>query len=246
MQTLSLALRANVVSQSRLGSTFESGTPRPRTAASPVGPALAWDASPIIFIVDDDPSVRNSLPALLDRDGWRCETFASAEAFLSRPPIAVPNCLISEVELPDLGGLELQARVASRDGGATVIFVSKIDAAAVCVRAMKAGAVDFLTKPIDHEALIEGVSRAIEQSATALRRRIELDQLRARHASLSRREREVMELVVAGLLNKQVGGELGISDVTVKAHRGRMMTKMKAKSFADLVKMSIRLRSTPA
>jgi len=241
MQTYSLALRSTFSQQWETRPSIQANRPRLVTVSPEPTPAASRAASPVVFVVDDDPLARKSLACLLDRESWRCETFASAEAFLSRPPAAVPSCAILEVDLPDLNGLELQSRIAARGGETTVIFASKIDAAPVGVRAMKAGAVDFLTKPIDERSLTESVTRAIAQSTAALRLRAEMSVLRARYASLSRREREVMDLIVGGLLNKQVGGELGISDVTVKAHRGQVMKKMVAASFADLVKMSIRL-----
>jgi len=244
MQTYSLALRSTIARQWE-PRTFHGGRPRLASDSPPARPAILEAASPVVFVIDGDPSVRRSLGYLFNRHGWRCETFASAQAFLSRPPTAAPSCAILEVDLPDLCGLELQARIVARAAETMVIFASRIDAAPVGVQAMKAGAVDFLTKPIDEQALTESVSYAIAQSTAALRLRAEMSALRARYASLSGREREVMDLIVSGLLNKQVGGELGISEVTVKAHRGQVMKKMVAASFADLVKMSIRLRTAP-
>jgi FixJ family two-component response regulator len=196
--------------------------------------------------VDDDVSVRESLEALIETEGWRCETFASAGAFLSRRADRVASCVVLDISLPDLNGLELQTRIASDRSDMPIIFITGHGDIPMTVRAMKAGAAEFLTKPFEDETLLDAVRGAIERSAAALEDEAELQGLRERYGSLSRREREVMDLVVSGLLNKQVGGELGISEITVKAHRGRMMEKMKARSFADLVRMSSRLQSQPA
>jgi FixJ family two-component response regulator len=197
--------------------------------------------TPIVFIVDDDISVRESLEALIGTEGWQAECFASARDFLARPPAATPSCLILDVNLPDLNGLELQERMAGDRLGMPIIFITGYGDIPMTVRAMKAGAAEFLTKPLAEDALIGAIQQAIDRSAAKLRDEAELQALRDRHASLSRREREVMALVVSGLLNKQVGGELGISEITVKAHRGRVMEKMKARSLAELVKQSARL-----
>jgi FixJ family two-component response regulator len=201
-------------------------------------------ARPVVFVVDDDVSVRESLEALIETEGWRCETFESADAFLSRPPERTPSCLVLDVSLPGLNGLELQTRIAADRNDVPIVFITGYGDIPMTVKAMKAGAVEFLTKPFEDLALIGAVRGAIDRSAVALRDAGELNELRDRYALLSPREREVMELVVAGLLNKQVGGELGISEITVKAHRGRMMEKMKARTFADLVRMSGRLRAS--
>jgi len=199
------------------------------------------DAIPTVFVVDDDISVRESLELLIRCAGWQAETFASAQEFLSRPRVLAPSCLVLDVGLPDLNGLDLQKRVAADRTDMPIIFITGHGDVPMTVQAMKAGAVEFLTKPFGDDVLLTAVRNAIERSCSALSREAELRGLREAHASLSRREREVMALVVSGRLNKQVGGELGISEITVKAHRGKVMRKMKADSLADLVKMATRL-----
>ena len=203
-------------------------------------------ATPIVFVVDDDISVRTSLESLIESAGWQPETFESAQAFLHRPRAAGPSCLVLDVGLPDLDGLELQQRVASDRSDMPIIFISGYGDVPMTVRAMKAGAVEFLTKPLAGDVLVGAIQQAIEQSRRALDRETAMRELRDRHASLSPRERQVMALVVSGLLNKQVGGELGISEITVKAHRGQVMRKMKATSLPDLVAMAVRLEPRPA
>ena len=198
--------------------------------------------TPIVFVVDDDVSVRESLESLIRCAGWEPETFASAQEFLSRPRVLAPSCLILDVTLPDLNGLDLQKRVAVDRIDMPIIFITGYGDVPMTVQAMKAGAVEFLTKPFGDDVMLSAIRHAIERSRIALAREAEIRALRDRHASLSRREREVMALVVSGLLNKQVGGELGISEITVKAHRGKVMRKMKAGSLADLVNMAARLR----
>jgi len=193
--------------------------------------------------VDDDVSVRESLEALIRCQGWRPEVFQSAEEFLARPRLIGPSCLILDVTLPDLNGLELQKRIVDR-ADMPIIFITGYGDVPMTVEAMKAGAVEFLTKPFVHEVLLSAIRHALERSEGALNREAELRALRDRYASLSRREREVMTLVVCGRLNKQVGAELGISEITVKAHRGRAMQKMKAGSLADLVNIAAKLRVT--
>ena len=202
--------------------------------------------TPIVFVVDDDVSVRESLESLIRCAGWEPETFASAQEFLSRPRVLAPSCLVLDVTLPDLNGLDLQKRVAVNRIDMPIIFITGYGDVPMTVQAMKAGAVEFLTKPFGDDVLLSAIRHAIERSRIALAHEAEIRALRDRHASLSRREREVMALVVSGLLNKQVGGELGISEITVKAHRGRVMRKMKAGSLADLVNMAARLRLAPA
>jgi FixJ family two-component response regulator len=201
--------------------------------------------TPIVFVVDDDLSVRESLEAMIHCAGWRAETFASAQEFLARPAIAAPSCLILDVSLPDLNGLELQQRVAADRVAMPIIFITAYGDVPMTVRAMKAGAVEFLTKPFGDDVLMNAIQNAIERSCAALGHVEAMRELRGSYASLSGREREVMALVVSGLLNKQVGGELGISEITVKAHRGNVMRKMKADSLADLVKMAERLEIAP-
>ena len=197
-------------------------------------------------MVDDDVSVRESLELLIGSAGWKPETFASARAFLSRPKPDVPSCLVLDVSLPDLNGLDLQNRVAADRADMPIIFITGYGDVPMTVRAMKAGAVEFLTKPFDDEVLLTAIRGAIERSRAALDREAELSALRERQESLTPREREVMVLVVSGKLNKQVGAELGISEITVKAHRGHMMRKMKADSLPDLVTMAAKLRRAPA
>jgi len=197
--------------------------------------------TPIVFVVDDDISVRESVELLIRAAGWQPEIYATAQAFLDRPRIQVPSCLVLDVSLPDLNGLDLQQRLGGDRGDMPIIFITGHGDIPMSVRAMKAGAVEFLTKPFDDEALLGAIAGAIERNRAALGRQAELGALRASYATLSQREREVMALVVAGLLNKQIAGELGISEITVKAHRGRMMRKMSAGSVPDLVKMAGRL-----
>jgi FixJ family two-component response regulator len=196
--------------------------------------------APIVFVVDDDVSVRESLELLIQTEQWRVETFASAKEFLSRPRVEAPSCLVLDLALPDLNGLELQKKLADRNE-MPIIFVTGYGDIPATVQAMKAGAVEFLTKPLDEEALLSAIRNAIARSSETLREAEEVKALEQRYGTLSSRERQVMALVASGLLNKQVGGELGISEITVKAHRGRVMEKMKARSLAELVKMNSRL-----
>ena len=198
------------------------------------------DVTSIVFVVDDDVSVRESLDLSIRTAGWRPETFASAQEFLSRPRAAAPCCLVLDVTLPGFSGLELQQQLAERTD-LPIIFITGHGDVPTSVQAMKAGAVEFLTKPFKDDVLLDAIRGAIERSRIALRQDSELRVVRDGYASLTPREREVMALVVSGLLNKQVGGELGISEITVKAHRGQVMRKMRADSLPDLVTMAARL-----
>jgi FixJ family two-component response regulator len=204
------------------------------------------DALPIVHVVDDDISVRQALELLIQSEGWQPLLFASAQDFLSKPRAAVRSCLILDVNLPDLNGLDLQKRVAIDHAYMPIIFITGYSDVPSTVQAMKAGAVEFLTKPFSDEALIAAIRGALQRSRRVLEDEAKLQALREAHASLSPREQEVMALVVTGLLNKQIGGELGISEITVKAHRGRVMQKMKANSLADLVMMAANLHIRPA
>ena len=204
------------------------------------------DVGPIAFVVDDDISVRESLELLIRCEGWHPETFSSAQGFLARPRPLVPSCLVLDFSLPGLTGLELQKRIAVERTEMPIIFITGHGDVPMTVQAMKAGAVEFLTKPFSDDVLLSAIEHAIGRSNTVLEQQAEMRALRDCYASLSGRERQVMALVVSGLLNKQVGGELGISEITVKAHRGNVMRKMEADSLADLVKMAARLRLAPA
>ena len=201
---------------------------------------------PIVFVVDDDISVRESLELLITFAGWQPETFASAGEFLERPRTATPNCLVLDISLPDLNGLELQKLIASERTDLPIIFITGHGDVPMTVQAMKGGAVEFLTKPFDDEVLLGAIRHAIKRSASVLDEQAEITALRSSYESLTPREQEVLRLVVAGMLNKQIGLKLGISEITVKAHRGKMMQKMKAESLADLVKTAVRLGLAPA
>jgi FixJ family two-component response regulator len=202
-------------------------------------------STPIVLVVDDDVSVRESLELMISFAGWQPEVFASAEEFLARSRVRTPSCLILDVSLPNLNGLDLQKLVIDRTD-MPIIFITGYGDVPMTVQAMKAGAVEFLMKPFDDDVLLTAIRHAIERSAAAIGDEAEVQKLRDCYASLTRREREVMALVVSGFLNKQVAAELGINEITVKAHRGKMMLKMKADSLADLVKMAVRLRLAPA
>ena len=196
---------------------------------------------PIVFVVDDDVSVRESLESLIRFAGWQPETYASAHEFLARPGPNVPSCLVLDVSLPDLNGLDLQQRVACDRTDMPIIFITGYGDIPMTVQAMKAGAVEFLPKPFRDDVLLSAIGNAIERSRAVRGQDAERQAVHERHASLTPRERDVMLLVVSGWMNKQVARELGISEITVKAHRGKVMRKMKARSLADLVRMAAEL-----
>jgi len=211
------------------------------TLGHEVGSSPMATGKPIVFVVDDDVWVRESLETLIHDEGWQPETFASAQEFLDRPRTFIPSCLVLDFSLPGLNGLELQKRVAVERTDMPIIFITGHGDIPMSVGAMKAGAVEFLTKPFNDEVLLVAIRQALERSRLALAQEAVLQELRDRYASLTPRERDVMALVASGLLNKQVAGELGITESTVKAHRGQVMQKMKANSTADLVKMTAKL-----
>ena len=198
------------------------------------------DDSAIVFVVDDDMSVRESLESLIRNAGWLAELFASGQEFLARPRLTVPCCLLLDVSLPGLSGLELQRQIAERTE-MPIIFITGHGDVPMTVQAMKAGAVEFLTKPLRRDVLLDAIRDALERSRAALRVDAEMQAIKNCYQSLTPREREVMGLVVTGLLNKQIGGELDISETTVKKHRGQVMRKMKSDSVAELVTIAARL-----
>ena len=225
---------ATILQGTRMGSTH--------LFSPALGASVMADVTPIVFVVDDDVSVRESLQRMIRREGWQPRAFASVEEFFARPSAVVPNCLILDVSLAGLDGLSVQRRVSIERPETPIIFITGNGDVRTTVQAMKAGAFEFLTKPFRDDVMLNAVREALERSRVALGHEAEMSVLRDHYASLSPRERQVMALVVSGLLNKQVGGELGISEITVKAHRGNVMRKMKAGSFADLVSMALRLR----
>ena len=203
--------------------------------------SFPMQTSPIVFVVDDDISVRESVELLLRHEGFTVETFISAQDFLGRQRTWAPSCLVLDISLPGLNGLDLQKKIAQDRHDMPIIFVTGHGDVPMTVQAMKAGAVEFLTKPFSDDVLLNAIRNAIERSRLLLERDAEIRELKGRYAHLSSREREVLALVVAGLPNKQVGSDLGISEITVKAHRGSMMRKMKADSLPELVSMATRL-----
>jgi FixJ family two-component response regulator len=215
--------------------------PAPQSTSSQVS-----HTAPVVFVVDDDVSIRESLEPLIRCAGLQTEAFASARQFLARPRLVAPSCLVLDVTLPDLDGLALQRLIGVERFDMPIIFITGHGNVPMTVRAMKAGAVEFLTKPFRGDVLLSAIRHALERSQATLQHEAEIRPLRDRYALLSRREREVMTLVVCGRLNKQVGSELGISEITVKAHRGRVMEKMEADSLAHLVNIAARLRLAPA
>jgi FixJ family two-component response regulator len=200
------------------------------------------ESQPAVLVVDDDISVRESLELLLRNENLDVETFVSAQEFLSHPPKTVPSCLLLDISLPGLSGLDLQKRLAVERHEMPIIFITGHGDIPKSVQAMKAGAVEFLTKPFNDEILLNAVRNALVRSRALLDRSTEIRTLKSRYSSLTTREREVMALVVVGLPNKLVGDELGISEITVKAHRGSVMRKMEAESLAELVGIATRLR----
>lgn len=196
------------------------------------------DATPCVFVVDDDACVRESLERLIDAAGWTVEAYACAEDFLARPRLSAPSCLVADMMLPDANGLDLQRRLATDRASMPIVFTTRLADVPMTIQAIKAGAVDLLVKPLKEEAVLAAISLAIERSASQLVREAELRSLRERYSSLTRRERQVLELVVAGRLNKQTAAELELSEVTVKCHRGKVMRKMNAGSLAALVRIA--------
>jgi len=225
---------------------FPAASPRNAThvVGSDLGVCPASNVAPIVFVADDDISLRESLDVLARCEGWQVVTFASPYEFLACPRASVPSCLIFALS-PHNSGLEVQEQIARERAETPIIVVSRFGHVPTTVQAIKAGAVDFLVKPLNHDVLLAAVRLSLERGRVALDREMQLRDLRNCYASLTPRERQVMALVVSGLLNKQVGGELGISEFTVKAHRGQVMQKMKASSLADLVRMAARLRPAP-
>jgi FixJ family two-component response regulator len=211
---------------------------------SPAAMSAPPEPKPTVFIVDDDAFIREALETLVEAAGWTARAFASANLFLDYQPTLGPSCLVLDVELPGLNGLDLQALIADDRADTPIIFITGHGDIPMSVRAIKAGAAEFLTKPFAEEVLLDAIGSALERSRGVAGDRAALREVRDRYATLSPREREVMGLVVSGLMNKQVGGRLGITEITVKKHRGRVMEKMRARSLADLVKISASLAAS--
>lgn len=204
------------------------------------------DTTLTVFVVDDDEYIREALETAIEVAGWRARTFASAELFLACPQATGASCLVLDVNMPGLGGLDLQTAIADERVDMPIIFITGFGDIPTSVRAMKAGAVEFLTKPFEEEVLLDAIRAALEQSEAAVEDRSRLHELHERYAALTPREREVMDGVVSGRMNKQVGGDLGITEITIKKHRGRVMEKMRARSLAELVNMSAALGLSPS
>jgi len=204
------------------------------------------EATPMVFVVEDDSSVREALAGLIRSAGWNVEVFVSADEFLGRPRPDAPSCLVLDVGLPGLSGLDLQARMAELHSDIPIVFITGHGDIPMSVRAMKAGAVEFLTKPFVDQDLLDGIQLAIERHRAVRGEDEELRELQDCYASLTPRERQVLELVISGRLNKQAAAELGTSEITIKVHRGRVMAKMRATSLPDLVNRAAKLRLKPA
>jgi FixJ family two-component response regulator len=204
------------------------------------------EPTPMVFVVEDDASVREALAGLIRSAGWNAEVYVSGQEFLSRPMPDVPSCLVLDVGLPGLSGLDLQSRMAELQQNIPIVFITGHGDIPMSVRAMKAGAVEFLTKPFVDQDLLDAIQVAIERDRVARSEEVQLRELRDCHASLTPREQQVLELVISGRLNKQAAAELGISEITIKVHRGRVMAKMRATSLPDLVNRAAKLKLRPA